>query len=110
MVAWLFGLKNVPPAALHDRLGAVVVVDVNSIHSWTAAHVPQARRLAPLNFTAADLPAERTTPLVFYCSNWLCSKAPNAARRARQMGFSDVAVMSAGIAGWQAAGLPTASG
>lgn len=48
--------------------------------------------------------------LVFYCSNPLCRKAPNAARRAKQMGYHNVQVMSAGISGWLNAKFPTESG
>jgi len=47
---------------------------------------------------------------VFYCSNPLCRKAPSAARRAKQMGYTDVKVMSAGISGWLDAKLPTETG
>lgn len=109
MFAFLFGLKSIAPAALAQRLQAFTVIDVNSVQSWQAAHVPGARRLDAPTLSADDLPADRAAALVFYCSNPLCSKAPNGARRARQMGYTDVAVMSAGIKGWIAAGLPTAS-
>ena len=107
MFAFLYGLKSVAPGALQQRAGACTVIDVNSVQSWNAAHVPGAKRLDALTFTRADLPADPVAPLVFYCSNPLCRKAPNAARRAKQMGFTDVAVMSAGIKGWIEAGLPT---
>ncbi|XHS76957.1 rhodanese-like domain-containing protein [Burkholderiaceae bacterium UC74_6] len=108
MLALLYGLKSISPAALQVSLGegVVRVFDLNARGQWAAAHVPGAAHL-PLDFTVADLPAERSTPLVFYCSNPLCRKAPNAARRARQLGFLDVKVMSAGITGWLAAGLAT---
>lgn len=109
MFAFLFGLKSVSPATLQQRAAEFTVIDVNSVQSWNAAHVPHAKRLDPQTFTAHDLPADLTAPLVFYCSNPLCRKAPNAARRAKQMGYTEVAVMSAGIKGWMEAGLPTAS-
>ncbi len=47
---------------------------------------------------------------MFYCSHPLCRKAPNAASRARKMGYPNVMVMSAGISGWLSAGLPTEAG
>lgn len=109
MFAFLFGLKNIAPAALQQRLQAVTVIDVNSVQSWQTAHVPGARHLDALTFAAADLPADHAVALVFYCSNPLCRKAPAGARRARQMGYTDVVVMSAGIRGWVEAGLPTES-
>ncbi len=112
MFARLMGLKTVDPATLHRRLQSerIAVFDVNSRGSWERARVPGARHLDPQAFLESDLPSERAHPLVFYCSNPLCRKAPNAARRARKMGFSEVEVLAAGISGWVAAGLPVESG
>jgi rhodanese-related sulfurtransferase len=56
---------------------------MNARGRWEQAHVPGARHLA-VEFGRADLPADSSTSLVFYCSNLLCRKAPDAARRARQ--------------------------
>jgi rhodanese-related sulfurtransferase len=111
MFAMLMGLKGIGPRELHERLGegAPTVFDLNARPSWLRARVPGALNLAP-DFDAALLPADRAAPLVFYCSNPLCRKAPNAARRAGKLGYTDVRVMSAGIAGWQGADLPVDSG
>ena len=108
MFALLMGLPTVSPAAVLDlvRHGRASVIDVNAPARWAQAHVPGARNLDPERFAAGDLPPDRATTLVFYCSNPLCRKAPNAARRARRMGYRDARVMSAGINGWLAASLP----
>jgi rhodanese-related sulfurtransferase len=74
------------------------------------ARVPGARNLDPAAYKDSDLPSDKNAFLVFYCSNPLCRKAPNAARRAKNLGYSNVHVMSAGISGWLAAKLPTESG
>jgi len=113
MFALLMGLKTVSPDALHQMImqkQPVTIFDVNSRQSWTQAHVPGAVNLDPANYSDSDLPADKQSSLVFYCSNPLCRKAPNAARRAKQLGHSDVKVMSAGISGWLAAKLPTEAG
>lgn len=112
MLARLMGLDTLDPASLRRRMAneRIEVIDVNSRSSWLAAHIPGARHVDPATLTESDLPAERDRTLVFYCSNPLCRKAPLAARRARQMGFSAVLVLAAGITGWIAAGLPTESG
>jgi rhodanese-related sulfurtransferase len=112
MLARLMGLRTIDPATLRQRMQSdrIAIIDVNSPGSWLAARVPGARHLDPDTFRESDLPAQRDHPLVFYCSNPLCRKAPRAARRARQMGYSEVHVLSAGISGWLAAGLPTESG
>ena len=88
----------------------VTVFDVNARASWMSAHVPGARHLDPAGYQDSDLPSDRNAALVFYCSNPMCMKAPNAARRAKKMGYSNIHVMSAGISGWIAAKLPTEAG
>jgi len=112
MFALLMGLKTVSPNALHQLMQArqVTVIDVNSRQSWKTAHVPGALLLDPANYLDSDLPSDKQTSLVFYCSNPMCRKAPNAARRARKLGYLDVQVMAAGITGWRAAQLPTQGG
>ncbi len=105
------GLRVISPRELHARLrdGGVVVFDVNDVSRWRDAHVPGARHLDPASFDADALPDDRDAELVFYCSNPLCRKAPNAARRAERLGWRRVSVMSAGIGGWIGASLPTES-
>lgn len=111
MFAMLMGLKTITPTELHARLGqsGTTVIDLNARHAWVQARVPGALNLAP-DFDGAQLPSGRATPLVFYCSNPLCRKAPNAARKAGKLGYTDVRVMSAGISGWVGARLPTDCG
>jgi rhodanese-related sulfurtransferase len=112
MFAQLMGLAVISPRELHEQLrtGPVTVFDVNPEAGWLTTRVPGARHLDPQSFTAGDMPADHEAALVFYCSNPLCRKAPNAARRARGMGYRNVRVMSAGISGWLGASLPTDSG
>lgn len=112
MIARLMGLSTVNPATLRGRMQSerIAIFDVNSRGSWLEARIPGARHLDPETFLESDLPAERDHALVFYCSNPFCRKAPKAARRAEKMGYREVHVLSAGITGWLAAGLPTESG
>lgn len=107
------GLKTISPDALYQRMQkpeSLTIFDVNSRSSWMKARVPGASNLDPAGYRDSDLPADKNTVLVFYCSNPMCRKAPKAARRARKTGYSNVYVMSAGINGWIAARLPTESG
>lgn len=112
MIAQLMGLRVVSPSDLSGMIerGEADVFDVNAPQRWRDAHVPGARNLDPTQFEPAALPADKARPVGFYCSGPLCRKAPNAAVRARKLGHSDVRVLSAGISGWLAAGLPTESG
>ena len=111
MIALLMGLRTISPNDLQQRIarGEAVVFDVNPPHGWRQAHVPGAVNLDHATFDPAALPADKTAMLVFYCSNPLCRKAPTAALRARKLGYENVSVMSAGIAGWIRARLPVES-
>lgn len=82
------------------------MVDVNSRESWIEARVPGAVNLDPETYGQHHLPPDREATVVFYCSNSMCRKAPNAARRARAMGYGNAIVMSAGIRGWLSSALP----
>jgi rhodanese-related sulfurtransferase len=53
------------------------------------------------------LPSDKAMKLVFYCANEQCGASHKAAARAVLAGWSDVAVMPAGIAGWKSSGKPT---
>jgi rhodanese-related sulfurtransferase len=112
MFARLMGLKSISPRELHQLIqaGTVLAIDVNPRRSWATARVPGAIHLDPVGYREDDLPSDRDAVLVFYCSNFMCRKAPNAALRAKSLGFGNVHVMSAGIQGWRDAGLPVESG
>jgi rhodanese-related sulfurtransferase len=112
MLRSLVGYELMSPAALNSLRAdpSVVILDANAKRSWLLARVPGARHLHTLEFGPEQLPADRNATLVFYCSNFFCSKAPKAARRARAMGFEHVHVLTTGISGWIAAGLPVEQG
>jgi hypothetical protein len=45
------------------------VFDANDKDMWAAGHVPGAKWVDDEHVTAADLPADKTATLVFYCHN-----------------------------------------
>jgi len=109
MMAQLMGLPVISPERLKDLVDRkqATVIDVNSDEAFQQGHVPGALHLNGAEYTEADLPADKTAAVVFYCSNALCRKAPNAAKRAMNMGYTDVRVMASGIKGWVGTRLPT---
>ncbi len=67
--------------------------------------IPGAIRLSDYEtFSARELPADKTHPLIFYCANEQCGASHAAAEKARKLGHRDVRVLPAGIMGWVAAG------
>jgi rhodanese-related sulfurtransferase len=51
-----------------------------------------------------ELPSNKTSALVFYCANELCTASHSAAKRAINNGYKNVSVMVDGIYGWKKAG------
>lgn len=49
--------------------GKTFVYDNNNQESWVDGHVPSARWVDSEHVTAADLPADKTATLIFYCHN-----------------------------------------
>ena len=57
------------------------------------------------SFQLAELPADKSKPLVFYCANTYCGASHQAADKAILAGYTNVAVLPDGIAGWVKAGM-----
>jgi len=107
-------IREVTPQELSMELAqpsraglSVRVIDVNEPDSYAEAHVPGAILLVYDAIRAADLPADKSSPLVFYCWSAECPAAETAAQSALKLGYTDVSCMKTGITGWRDAGLPT---
>ena len=86
--------------------GECIPVDANSDATRKRMGlVPGAVKLSDSDtFAAAELPADKTKNLVFYCGGEQCKASHTAARRAIAAGYPNVKIMSAGISGWVDAG------
>ena len=101
---------TVAEVARWTKAGAAVPVDANAASlRATAGVIPGAVLLTSTStYELRELPADRSARLVFYCANERCTASLQAARRALEAGYRDVAVLPVGIQGWKAAGQPTA--
>lgn len=90
---------------------SAVIIDVNGPDSYKAGHVPGALAWADIKGAlAAKLPADKNTPIIAYCGNPKCGAYAAAANAAKKLGYTNVKHMSAGIAGWKEAKMPTEAG
>ena len=88
-----------------------VIIDANGSDSYKAGHVPGALSWADIKGDlATKLPADKTTPIIAYCGNPKCGAYAAAANAAKKLGYTNVKHMSAGIAGWNEAKMPTEAG
>ncbi len=70
--------------------------------------IPGAIRLSSYTeYATSELPTDKTTQLIFYCSNELCSAGSKAALKASNDGYDSVFVLAAGIKGWVEGKQPT---
>ena len=86
-----------------DPAKRVAIFDVNSDERYAKGHVPGAKHLGKDGVTAAALPADKGAQVVFYCGSEKCPASTAAAKKAVELGYTNVCVYKPGIAGWEAA-------
>ncbi len=99
---------------LIDKKANVVIVDARpTARKYDLGHVPTAISIPTRKFDELShlLPADKATPLIFYCGGLKCPLSPKAATKAVELGYSDVKLFQAGYPVWvEAYGAgPTAS-
>ncbi|HEY6173367.1 MAG TPA: rhodanese-like domain-containing protein [Kofleriaceae bacterium] len=122
----LVALTITAACSRHQNSAAIATVTVDQLDRMLASHECQAvdangdatrRRMGIIpgavllrDMDAVDqLPADRSTGLVFYCANTACGASHEAAEHALTAGYQHVQVLPDGIAGWVKAGKKTAS-
>ena len=87
---------------------AVTVLDANDRESRAKTGIiPGAILLTGFeDYSLSQLPKSKSTKLVFYCANTMCTASEAAAQRAIAAGYTDVATLPVGIKGWAEAGMP----
>ncbi len=89
----------------------VVVIDVNGEESWKEGHIPGAVYYPEVKDKLASvLPKEKDALVVAYCGGPKCKAYQKAAKAAKELGYTNVKHLSAGISGWKAAGEKTEKG
>ncbi len=102
-------MMTVPEVAKLTEAKQAQVVDANEAN-YRAKNgiIPGAVLLSSATeYAVKELPADKDTQLVFYCANNMCTASHMAARRAMLNGYSKVAVLDVGLAGWKKAGQKT---
>jgi len=101
-------IKDVKAASESKK---AVIIDANGADSYKSGHIPGALSWADIKGDlAAKLPADKSTLIVAYCGNPKCGAYAAAANAAKKLGYTNVKHMSAGIAGWNDAKMPTEAG
>lgn len=86
----------------------VTVIDVNGSASFAKGHVPTAIDYSTSSKElASKLPADKNALIVAYCGGPSCNAYQKAAKAAKELGYTNVKHLSAGISGWLQAGEAT---
>jgi rhodanese-related sulfurtransferase len=95
-------------SSLKKAKAAVAVLDANDRETRAKMGIiPGAILLTGFeDYSLSQLPKNKSTKLVFYCANTMCSASEAAAQRATAAGYTDVATLPVGIKGWAEAGMP----
>ena len=79
----------------------VTVIDVNGSKSYEKGHIPTA-----IDYSTASsdikskLPEDKNALIVAYCGGPSCNAYQKAAKAAKELGYTNVKHLSAGISGW----------
>ncbi|NTV95958.1 MAG: rhodanese-like domain-containing protein [Thiobacillus sp.] len=88
----------------------LVLVDSRPARVFAQGAIPGAISLPDSQFDAAKLPADKATPLVFYCGGLKCVLSGKSAEKARAAGYTNVATYPEGYPEWtQLYGAPAAA-
>lgn len=101
-----FKTMNVEDLSKAMKAEKVFVYDSNSTDMYKDGHIPGATHMTFDKVSADKLPKEKNSKLVFYCANERCTASHDAAKKAIELGYSNVWVMSPGIQGWKKSGQP----
>ena len=96
-------------AAIADK--KVTLIDANGSDSWKEGHIPGAIDFeANKKELAKVLPKEKDALIVAYCGGPQCMAYKAAAKAAKELGYTNVRHLSAGISGWNEAKEKTEKG
>lgn len=87
---------------------SVTVIDANGSDSYKAGHIPTAIDFEKSGATLEKLlPADKGALVVAYCGGPMCKAYQAAAKKAKELGYTNVKHLPAGISGWKEAGEKT---
>ena len=88
---------------LIDTKAKVVIIDARpQARKYDKGHVPTAISIPDRKFDKMTelLPADKDTPLIFYCGGFKCKLSPNSAAKAVKLGYTNVKLFQAGYPEW----------
>ncbi len=96
-----------------DEKAPMLIIDSRpKARMYDKGHIPGAVSIPDSSFDAmaSKLPADKATPLYFYCGGLSCKLSSNSAEKAVKLGYSNVKVVPDGYPAWEKAYGPGPAG
>lgn len=88
----------------HVEAGTVTLIDVNGTKTYKKGHIPGAIDFqSDKEKLALKLPKEKDALIVAYCGSPKCGAYKRGVKAAKNLGYTNIKHLSAGISGWKAA-------
>lgn len=87
-----------------DKGSELTIIDSRpKKRKYDKGHIPGAISIADLTFDKNTklLPADKTTPLIFYCGGYQCKLSSKSAAKAKALGYTNVKVFAGGLPAWK---------
>jgi len=90
---------------LIDKNKGAVIVDARPERKFSKGHVPTAISIPLRQFDAkvAELPADKSNELIYYCGGYKCPLSTKSAAKAIALGYTNVRLFQGGYPAWKAA-------
>ncbi|MBA3013855.1 MAG: rhodanese-like domain-containing protein [Proteobacteria bacterium] len=98
---------------LLDQKGSeITVVDARNAEEYQEVHIKGAINIPEKIFAenVGLLPTDKTRQIVLYCNGIKCGKSKKAAKKASDMGYTNIQVYAEGMPVWEEKGLPIYAG
>lgn len=91
------------------KKNSAVIIDTRPHKKYLGATIPGAISIAETKLAELEgrFPADKSTPIITFCTGHICHKAHVVAQRLVDLGYTNVKVYGGGFPAWKKAGMPT---
>ena len=95
-----------------DENAAMTIIDARNPEEYQEVHIKGAINIPEKKFSeyTGQLPADKAARLVFYCNGVKCGKSKKAAKKATELGYTNILIYAEGMPVWEERGLPIYAG
>ena len=87
---------------------SIAIIDANSEKTYKEGHIPGALNFAQIEKDLSKaLPSDKSALIVAYCGSTMCTAWEDAAKKVKELGYTNVKHLKVGIKGWKEAKYPT---